>query len=221
MNISNIGGTIEHWLSFQEKIGRSFMINEDALKYPLADYLVNATSDDISAIELEKQHPNFSTRHVDLTISDKTNNTIKNVFEFKLAKSDTRKASEKQRIFNDLIRLHLAKQVSSDKCFFIIAGKANNFKQDFQNYPNTGNSRFYQKWFSFKKGKNTSFSVAGETDSDYKTIYDKFISDYSSNYSSQIGNTLQLPLQITTTCEFVTVFKATLIPYMAGIWSIS
>lgn len=30
MNISNMGGAIEHWLGFQDKIGRSFMMNEDA-----------------------------------------------------------------------------------------------------------------------------------------------------------------------------------------------
>ncbi len=220
MIVSNIGGTIEHWLSFQEKIGRSFMINEDALKYPIADYLVNATNNDISAIELEKQHPNYTDRHVDLTVIDRLNNAIKNVFEFKLAKSDTRKPSEKQRIFNDLMRLHLAKQVSSDKCYFIIAGKANHFKQDFQNYPNIG-SRFYLKWFSFTKGKSKSFNVANERSSVYEPIYQKFFNDYSGNYNEPTGNTLQLPRQITTTCEFITVFKATLIPYMAGIWSVT
>jgi hypothetical protein len=37
MTIANMGGAIEHWLGFQDKIGRSFMMNEDALKYPLAD----------------------------------------------------------------------------------------------------------------------------------------------------------------------------------------
>jgi hypothetical protein len=40
MLISNLA-TIEHWLWFQNKIDRSFMMNEEILKYPLADYLVN------------------------------------------------------------------------------------------------------------------------------------------------------------------------------------
>ena len=29
MKISNMGGALEHWLGFQDKIGRSFMMNED------------------------------------------------------------------------------------------------------------------------------------------------------------------------------------------------
>lgn len=68
MVISNLSGAIEHWLGFQDKIGRSFMMNEDALKYPLADYLVNEGNIDLPLINLEKAHPNFSNRQVDLTI---------------------------------------------------------------------------------------------------------------------------------------------------------
>ena len=52
MNISNMCGAIEHWLGFQDKIGRSFMINEDTLKYPLADYLVNDGNIDVKNIKL-------------------------------------------------------------------------------------------------------------------------------------------------------------------------
>lgn len=58
MLVENMGGAIEHWLGFQEKIGRSFMMNEDALKYPLSDYLVNDGNVDIKSVNLEKPHPN-------------------------------------------------------------------------------------------------------------------------------------------------------------------
>ena len=116
MTISNMGGAIEHWLGFQDKIGRSFMMNEDALKYPLADYLVNDGNIDIKCVDLEKSHPNFSNRLVDVSVIDNESRKLNNVFELKLAKSTTRNQSEKQRIFNDLMRLYLANKVTDDKC---------------------------------------------------------------------------------------------------------
>ena len=220
MTIANMGGAIEHWLGFQDKIGRSFMMNEDALKYPLSDYLVNDGSVDIKSINLEKPHPNFSDRLVDVSIFDSGNGALNNVFELKLAKSATRNKSEKQRIFNDLMRLHLANIVTGDKCYFIITGKSINFQRDFQNYPNTGSS-FYKQWFAFVRGQSLTFDVATETNATYLSIYQTFVSKYSGSYKGTGTNALQLPNQITTKCEFITGFKATLVPYMAGIWSVT
>ena len=51
----DMGGALEHWLGFQDKIGRSFMMNEDAMKYPLSDNLVNALGLNLDAIDLEKE----------------------------------------------------------------------------------------------------------------------------------------------------------------------
>lgn len=215
-----MGGAMEHWLGFQDKIGRSFMMNEDALKYPLADYLVNDGNINIKYIDLENPHPNFSNRLVDVSVFDSTNKTLNNVFELKLAKSTTRNQSEKQRIFNDLMRLHLANIVSGDKCYFIITGKSINFQRDFIDFPNTGSS-FYKKWFDFVKGQSLTFDVATETNYDYLSIYQMFINEYSSTYQGTGSNVLKLPDQITTKCEFITGFKATLVPYMTGIWSVS
>jgi len=224
MKISNMGGALEHWLGFQDKIGRSFMMNEDALKYPLADYLVNAGNIDIRDIELESPHPNLSNRFVDVSVLDESKN-LKNVFELKLASTKTRWKSEKQRIFDDLMRLYLANIVTGGKCYFIITGKSAHFQRDFKeavDFPNKVN-RFYQKWFSFVIGQTQTFDVANETDTDYLSIYQVFTSEYSNSYKG-IGTSvsaLQLPGQITTTCEFITGFKETVVPYMTGIWSVS
>jgi hypothetical protein len=220
MVISNLSGAIEHWLGFQDRIGRSFMMNEDALKYPLADYLVNEGNIDLQLINLEKAHPNFSNRQVDLTIVNTPNGTVKNLFELKLAKVETRYPAEQQRIFNDLIRLYLGSLVATDKCFFIITGKTTHFQTDFKNTPNTG-IRFYDKWLSFTKGQTKTFDVATETDLTYLDIYNEFKKKYSKTYQGQLNNTLQLPNQITTTCEFMTAFNPTLVPYMIGVWSVT
>ena len=201
------------------------MMNEDALKYPLSDYLVNSGGMNINTLELELSHPDFSNRLIDLTITDNNtihrnpNNKIINAFELKLAKTSTRHLSEKRRIFNDLIRMSMARKHASNKCYFIIAGKSNDFETNFRNYETKNKSKFYRKWFKFVKGQKATFIVSTETDSDYKTdIYDKFVDKYKDRYT---GNTpLGLPTQITTTCEFITAFKLQYVPYMAGVWSV-
>lgn len=216
-----MGGTLEHWLGFQDKIGRAFMMNEDALKYPLSDYLVNDGKVNIDAINLEYSHPDFTQRLVDLVIKDiSSTSNISNGFEFKLAKSTTRHQNERRRIFNDLIRLHLLNKQSTGKCYFIIAGKSIHFQRDFRKYKyKKRTSAFYDKWFSYQIGKNKTFKVSSEGDSLYKqNIYDAFISDYKGQYKGP--HTLTLPSHITTKCEFLTAFKASLVPYMAGIWSV-
>lgn len=220
MIVANMGGAVEHWLGFQDKIGRSFMMNEDALKYPLADYLVNEGGYNLTTISLETPHPNFSNRLMDLAVSDSNNqNQLKHSVELKLAKSTTRNQSERQRIFNDLMRLHLANLVSNDTCYFIISGKTIHFQRDFRNYELKG-TNFYSNWFSFSKGQTKSFNVSTETNTDYSTLYNSFVSKYSAKYQGQATNTLSLPNQITTTCEFITAFRSQFVPYMAGIWSV-
>lgn len=220
-----MGGALEHWLGFQDKIGRAFMMNEDALKYPLSDYLANSGGMHINTLEFELAHPDFSNRLIDLTITDNDsihrnpNDKIINAFEIKLAKTSTRHLSEKRRIFNDLIRMSMARKHSTDKCYFIIAGKSNDFETNFRNYETNNQCKFYRKWFKFVKGQKATFNVSTENDNDYKTdIYDKFVDKYKERFT---GNTpLVLPKQITTKCEFVTAFKSQYVPYMAGVWSV-
>lgn len=217
MKLEQLGGAISHWLGYQDKIGRSFMMNEDAIKYPLSDYLVNHGGHDLKSIELQRPHPNFSTRLIDVAIIDSGVSSIKNAFELKLAKSATRQAKEQQRIFNDIIRMHITNKSSSDKCFFIITGKSTHFERDFYNFEING-LKFYHKWFSFKKGATNTFNVKTESEKKYKDIYEEFVSKYENNYNA---GQLDLPNTITTKCEFVTPFKKQLVPYMTAIWSIS
>jgi hypothetical protein len=205
-----MGGAIEHWLGFQSKIGRAFMMNEDAIKYPLSDYLVNEGGIDIKAVDLEFPHPNFSNRLMDVVILDISSKQLTNAFELKVAKSTTRNLSERKRIFNDIARLHLANATATGKCYFIITGKATHFRRDFQNL-NLNGKAFYKKWLSFTKGQSITFNVATETDADYTGIYNNFSTKYS----------VAQPNQIKTSCEFITAFKSQFVPYIAGIWSVS
>ena len=53
--------SVTYWLSYQERIGRSFMIQESSLKYPVADYLTG-TGLSVELIDLEYPH-----RYIKLT----------------------------------------------------------------------------------------------------------------------------------------------------------
>lgn len=218
-----MGGAIEHWLGFQDKIGRAFMMNEDALKYPLSDYLVNGGGLHINAIELEYPHPDFPNRLIDTVITDnidigrKDGESLVNAYELKLARTNTRYDPEKKRIFNDLIRMYMANKHSTSKCYFIITGKSIHFERDFRNHKVNGVD-FYRKWFKFVKGDEATFQVNTETDTIYKDIYDSFIEKYKKRF--QGTGTLTLPTKITTTCEFITAYKSQLVPYISGIWSV-
>lgn len=219
-----MGNALKHWLGFQDKIGRAFMMNEDALKYPLSDYLVNSGGLHINSIELEYPLPDFKSRHIDLVITNNDNigrkekEKIRSAFELKLAKSNTRTKKEKNRIFSDLVRMHLTNKHSTEDCYFIMVGKGTNFKRDFQEYSSSGNKLFYKKWFEFTEGKKITFSVQDETEFIYKEIYDSFINDYTKCFKK--GDILNLPKEITTTCKFVTAFQHSNTPYMVGIWSV-
>ena len=112
-------------------------------------------------------------------------------------------------------------QVATHKCYFIITGKSIHFTRDFRDFKENG-AKFYEKWLSFTLGQQVTFNVNSESDATYKSIYDAFVTDYGGTFQKtvQVGNSLQLPAQITTTCEFVTAFKAQFVPYMTGIWSV-
>lgn len=222
IDVSQLGWALAHWLGFQEKIGRDFMMNEDAMKYPLSDYLANHGEIPISTIELERAHPDFSKRLIDVIISTPSvnnangNNQIINAFELKVAKAATGNTSEKERIFNDLIRLHLVKKYAAGKCYFIISGKSRYFLQSFHNLTTRGKlTPYYSKWLSFQAGASTTFNVSTEIDPEYRDIYQAFLDDYQN-----AANTLQLPTQMTTTCEFITPLNTQVVPYMTGVWSV-
>lgn len=85
--------SITYWLSYQERIGRSFMIQENSLKYPLADYLTGLGYS-TGNIALEFPHPKLNNRRIDLVKSEIeiTDKQIKIDFvaEFKMATYHTK-----------------------------------------------------------------------------------------------------------------------------------
>lgn len=150
--------SVTYYLSYQDKIGRAFMINESSLKYPVADYLTGLEMP-LTNIRLEYSHPDLKKRQIDLITIDNSNSKIENAFEFKVSRSNTKYEAEQKRIFNDLMRLYLLRKSNGSSCYFIIAGKQNDFIQFFRSIvmkrPTTNSKylpmpeSFYTEWFKF------------------------------------------------------------------------
>jgi hypothetical protein len=130
-----------YWLGYQFKIGRDQLIHEASLRYPIAD-TITAKGVAINRIILEKLHPIFIKKYIDLVIYDETvkepatekdDTKLKEVFEFKLAKSATSKEhkEEHQRVFDDIVRLAYYNLWSEKECYFLICGKYEDFKTFF------------------------------------------------------------------------------------------
>lgn len=130
-----------YWLGYQLKIGREQLIHEASLRYPIADSI---TSKGIAMhrIVLEKLHPIFKSKKIDLVIYDETVNLpetekddsrLIEVFELKLAKSKTAEmySDEHQRVFDDVVRLAYYNMWGKKECYFLMCGTFENFKTYF------------------------------------------------------------------------------------------
>jgi len=224
--------SVSYWLCYQDRIGRGFMIQESSIKFPVADYLTGIGIP-LDQTKLEFPHPNLKYRRIDLVTSDRpfefTDFKILNAFEFKIAKEATQETPEKQRIFNDLIRMYLMSSNQNSASYFMIVGKHNDYLQFFRNISNAPakNKRqeipddaegFYTEWFSFKRNVSKTFNIETPATEEYKTIYKNFLDEYKSKKGQP---DLELPKTLTTKCiAFSSLIRDTPNPYVGGIWQI-
>lgn len=130
-----------YWLGYQFKIGREQLIHEASLRYPIAD-TITSKGIGINRIVLEKLHPIFKSKKIDLVIynnrvsnpeTEVDDKRLKEVYEFKLAKSETSKleSDEHQRVFDDVVRLAYYSKWGKKDCYFLMCGKYEDFKTYF------------------------------------------------------------------------------------------
>lgn len=184
--IYQLANTMMFWLNYISSVGRSYVINEGSIKFPITEYLEHCDS---LKINLEYSHPIFNSRRIDLLVEDNKKNN-KYAFEFKFIRNgNTRTSNEKQRIFNDLLRL---KCFDAEHKYFIIFGTQLEFNSDFQSIiikdkkndyikersNNQGTNiiepqGFYTNWFNFDFSEK-EFNLANHNE-----YYMKFKEDYS------------------------------------------
>ncbi len=118
------------WLAYHISVNREIILSEHVVKIPIADYLAQYTGD----IKFELKIDAFYDRRFDLYF--KLENGKEYVIEFKFAKQKHSDAeAEKQRVFNDLIRLNTI----SDKMetYFMMVGEKTKFLNNFVNFNKT------------------------------------------------------------------------------------
>ena len=188
-----INEAICYWLGYQFKIGRDKLIHEASLRYPIAD-TITATNIEIAKIQLEKGHPCFSDRLVDLFLYDKPvteiseenlMSSIAEIYELKLAKKETgtKGGQENQRVVDDILRLAYFNQTTGKDSYFLICGKYQNFKNYFvgqKDKPQTDKDENI-----LIKERLTSIATANEwnpQDSLYKEYFDFELSKTPKSY---------------------------------------
>jgi ribosomal protein L23 len=223
--------SVTYYLSYQDKIGRGFMVDESSLKYPVADYLTSLEMP-LANIQLEFSHPDLWKRQIDLITTDQPDRKLKqkveSAYEFKISRQNTKYEPEQKRIFNDLMRLYFVGKSNGSSCYFIIAGTQKDYIQYFRSIatkrpaPNNKDlpipEGFYTEWFNFKAGEVKTFDVKKTTVKIYEDIYTAFLNDYKPKIDT---DTLELPDKLTTTCIAISALSREFpTPYVGGIWKI-
>ena len=123
-----LGNSIHSWLSYQIALNHNYSLAESSINVPFGEYLAQY----ISKLELEKELKYFGSRWTDAFFVRRETVDTPYYFEFKYTKNgSTRNQPEKQRVFNDLMRLNSIDDSNSHK-FFLMAGKSEEFMTDFE-----------------------------------------------------------------------------------------
>jgi len=215
-DLIQLANAVQWWMSYTSAVGRSYVLAESSIKYPLAEYLERTNPE---KIKLEYNHPKLEKRRVDIYF--KSSDNTETLIEFKFIKDkSTNSGDEKQRIFNDLMRLHLT--LDNDKqCYFLICGSQADFINSFQSivkkkYTNVNQyiqpyntsktikkfiaKGFYTKWFSFNiNDAEKIIKIKGSyVSKEHKEYYNGFEKEYSESFKNKTGNDLILPDKIKT-----------------------
>lgn len=206
--IKHIGASLHNWLNYISTVQRGYVLAESSIIYPVSEYVASQTGN--TKVFLEEEHPNLTGKFIDLRLFKRfLGENVEFGFEFKYARIDyTEKSGEKQRIFDDLLRLKIFKESKKNrKAYFIICGSQLDFLKSFQSIgwsinhdPTTGlpipyiikvddvdnlnivkPNGFYTNWFQFKFEDKTNLIKnfnVSDTAIVPTTIYDGFFDDY-------------------------------------------
>lgn len=239
--IKHLGSTVQSWLNYISSVGRKFVLSESSIKMPLAEFIGTKIAD-TEAVKLEYLHPNLFMKRMDLYFKKKNSvNEFQTAFEFKYVKdASTLDNVEKQRIFNDLMRLHIFIENASieTKGYFLICGSQYEFDQSFQKIltpikkfgPRTNTPvvipkqvGFYTEWFKFDYSDPEQTINLYTIGTEHISFYDDFFAKYEKPYEKQTKRKLARPQEIKTKLIFISQDndqKDVPEPMKIGIWEI-
>lgn len=204
IDMRDLASAVIWWLNYISAVGRNYIINESSIKYPVAEYLEKSICEK-NNIKFGFNHPVLFDRSLDLFYK---RDDLETAFEFKFIKDgSTTSPGEKQRIFNDLMRLFFLGP--EQKGYFLICGIKSEFKNSFMEIKIPSDksvpispkvlSPFYEEWFCFNDTPKEKTINLNKSDSNYKEIYDKFFKDYK----AKPGKTMIRPDFIKTKMIFI------------------
>ncbi len=217
--IKRIGSAAQSWLNYISAVDRDYILSESSIKLPLSELIGTRIERDL--INLELPHPNFLKKRIDLHCVQQYNAVdYECAYEFKFIKgSSTRSNDEKQRIVNDLLRLHTFINTGNNrKAYFLICGTQHDFTYSFQsiqpNRHNFGGRRFntislsplgyYTDLFKFGISPSPGRIIQpNNTQKDYHQHCTDFETKYRPPYLSNMGQQYNLPNRLKTRLIFI------------------
>lgn len=166
---------IHHWLSYTSNVSRCDLLAESSLRFPICEYLERHLGErDHCELEVPFTILSGKRRKIDIVWTE--GDTL-NCMELKYVSEQTSDRNEKQRIFNDLLRLYIASKSQTTQevpspserhCYFVMCGDSTFFMTQFQqhaeeeltfskdlleqSYDETRATGDVSHWFSFKEG---------------------------------------------------------------------
>ncbi|WP_152987300.1 hypothetical protein [Pseudomonas sp. TTU2014-080ASC] len=142
-------------------------MSEHYLSQPIGEYLLHHHS---GPLDSEVDHPNLNPagrrgrpRQIDFCLSSREKNRLTAAFELKWVGKG---AFDKQRVIDDLLRLEALRNAESQHVFryFLVAGEATNFTNNFQNSQANIGSRggrvnFFQEFLDFSTSTDKTIVV--------------------------------------------------------------
>lgn len=123
---------IHYWLNYSCKVSKVDLLVESSIRFPLMEYIERYLN--ANKCYLERKYEDFLSEDIFNTTKSADimweKNEIEYILELKYLSKDTNKEQERQRFFNDLVRLSLALKLKKDKerrCYFLICGDAVHF----------------------------------------------------------------------------------------------
>lgn len=202
--IIGLARAIYHWLNYHSNVTKTKLLAESSVRYSIAEYLERNLN---SKVELEFPHPIFPSKRLDFKFTSELGNGF---IEVKYVQASTRYTSEKQRFFNDLIRL--ASLDSSNDRLFILCGPTDDYKLNFKYLYEDGSKRqdiareaielkkkglelpatgFYSSLFPFEGGTRKDIIIEnfGEYTSRFESKYDCNLKQKISHFSTKLVTT--------------------------------
>lgn len=136
---------IHYWINYTCKVSKIDLLVESSIRFPLMEYVERYLHADNCYIE--RQYADFlkesifkTPRYVDVMWEKKDTEYL---LEIKYLRSSTNQENERQRFFDDLVRLSIAlnlKKEKQRKCYFLVCGNSCDFGEQMCGYLNRGDN---------------------------------------------------------------------------------